>query len=84
LADVPRLIDQLAGVAARGVDQDEHAPRRQVIRGVRGDLLELALRDGGERTLCLIVPGAAQCGDRGTVRQVYLHDGWAATMHCPR
>lgn len=38
--------------------------------------------DGGERTLCLIVPGAAQCGDRGTVRQVYLHDGWAATMHC--
>ncbi|MBA3397401.1 MAG: tetratricopeptide repeat protein [Deltaproteobacteria bacterium] len=40
--------------------------------------------DGGERTLCLIVPGGAQCGDRGTVRQVYLHDGWAATMHCKR
>jgi Flp pilus assembly protein TadD len=38
--------------------------------------------DGGERTLCLLVPGAAQCGDRGTVRQVYLHDGWSATMHC--
>jgi Flp pilus assembly protein TadD len=40
--------------------------------------------DGGERTLCLLVPGAAQCGDRGTVRQVYLHDGWSVTMHCPR
>ncbi|HEU0029265.1 MAG TPA: tetratricopeptide repeat protein [Kofleriaceae bacterium] len=40
--------------------------------------------DGGERTLCLVVPGAAQCGDRGTVRQVYLHDGWTATMHCPK
>ncbi|MEO8701207.1 MAG: tetratricopeptide repeat protein, partial [Kofleriaceae bacterium] len=40
--------------------------------------------DGGERTLCLIVPGSAQCGDRGTVRQVYLHDGWTVTMHCPK
>jgi hypothetical protein len=38
--------------------------------------------DGGERTLCLLIPGAAQCGDRGTVRQVYLHDGWSVTMHC--
>jgi len=39
-------------------------------------------RAARERTLCLLVPGAAQCGDRGTVRQVYLHDGWSATMHC--
>lgn len=39
--------------------------------------------DGGERSLCLLGPGAAQCGDRGTVRQVYLHDGWTVTMHCP-
>ena len=38
--------------------------------------------DGGERTLCLLGPGAAQCGDKGTVRQVYLHDGWGVTMHC--
>jgi Flp pilus assembly protein TadD len=52
----------------------------QVAPGRRSALVA----DGGERTLCLIVPGAAQCGDRGTVRQVYLHDGWAATMHCPR
>lgn len=40
--------------------------------------------DGGEHTLCLLVPGGAQCGDRGTVRQVYLHDGWSSTMHCSK
>jgi tetratricopeptide (TPR) repeat protein len=40
--------------------------------------------DGGERTLCLLGPGSAQCGDRGTVRQVYLHDGWSVTMYCPK
>lgn len=39
--------------------------------------------DGGERSLCLLGPGAAQCGDRGTVRQIYLHDGWSVTMRCP-
>ncbi|HEX2685866.1 MAG TPA: tetratricopeptide repeat protein [Kofleriaceae bacterium] len=50
----------------------------QVAPGRRSALVA----DGGERTLCLLVPGAAQCGDRGTVRQVYLHDGWSVTMHC--
>ena len=39
--------------------------------------------DGGERSLCLLGPGAAQCGDRGTVRQIYLHDGWSVSMRCP-
>lgn len=38
--------------------------------------------EGGERSLCLIPPGTAQCGDRGTVRSVYLHDGWTVTMRC--
>jgi len=51
----------------------------QVAPGRRAALVA----DGGERTLCLIGPGAAQCGDRGTVRQVYLHDGWTTTLHCP-
>jgi tetratricopeptide (TPR) repeat protein len=36
----------------------------------------------GERSLCMIVPGTGQCGDRGTVRRVYLHDGWTVTTHC--
>jgi tetratricopeptide (TPR) repeat protein len=54
-------------------------PLGQVAPGRRSALVS----DGGERTLCLIVPGlGAQCGDRGTLRQVYLHDGWTATMHC--
>ena len=50
----------------------------QVAPGRRSALVA----DGGERTLCLLGLGAAQCGDRGTVRQVYLHDGWSVTMHC--
>ncbi len=50
----------------------------QVAAGRRSALVA----DGGERTLCLLVPGAAQCGDRGTVREVYLHDGWSVTMYC--
>lgn len=52
----------------------------QVAPGRRSALVA----DGGERTLCLLLPGGAQCGDRGTVRQVYLHDGWSSTMHCPK
>ncbi len=39
----------------------------------------------GRRTLCLLPePGTALCGDRGTVREVYLHDGWSVRMRCPR
>jgi tetratricopeptide (TPR) repeat protein len=52
----------------------------QVAPGRRSALVA----DGGARTLCLLGPGAAQCGDRGTVRQVYLHDGWSVVMHCPK
>jgi len=52
----------------------------QVAPGRRSALVA----DGGERTLCLLGPGAAQCGDRGTLRQVYLHDGWSVTLHCAK
>lgn len=52
----------------------------QVAPGRRSALVA----DGGERSLCLLGPGAAQCGDRGTVRQVYLHDGWSVTIYCPK
>lgn len=52
----------------------------QVAPGRRSALVA----DSGEHTMCLLGPGAAQCGDRGTVRQVYLHDGWRVTLHCPR
>jgi hypothetical protein len=37
----------------------------------------------GRRTLCLMEPGGGQCGDQGTVRQIYLADGWAVALHCP-
>ncbi len=38
----------------------------------------------GRRTLCLIPqPASATCGDRGTVRDVYMHEGWSLLMHCP-
>jgi tetratricopeptide (TPR) repeat protein len=40
--------------------------------------------DTGQRTLCLINKGTASCGDRGTVRQVYLHEGWEVAMKCPK
>jgi|JI10StandDraft_1071094.scaffolds.fasta_scaffold08179_2 tetratricopeptide (TPR) repeat protein len=39
----------------------------------------------GRRTVCLIPqPATAACGDRGTVREVDLADGWAVRMRCPR
>jgi tetratricopeptide (TPR) repeat protein len=38
--------------------------------------------DAGRRTVCLIVGAASTCGDRGTVRQIYLHEGWEAVMRC--
>jgi Flp pilus assembly protein TadD/TolB-like protein len=39
----------------------------------------------GRRTLCLLPqPASVTCGDRGTVREVYLHDGWSVLMHCSR
>ncbi|MBK7072733.1 MAG: tetratricopeptide repeat protein [Myxococcales bacterium] len=39
----------------------------------------------GRRTLCLVPqPGRVACGDRGTVRDVYVYDGWSLRMRCPR
>ncbi|MCE9578537.1 MAG: tetratricopeptide repeat protein [Deltaproteobacteria bacterium] len=36
----------------------------------------------GRRTLCLLPPGSGSCGDQGTVREIYLADGWSVTLHC--
>ncbi len=37
----------------------------------------------GQHAICLLEPSdAAFCGDRGTVRQAYIHDGWSTTVHC--
>ena len=39
----------------------------------------------GRHSLCLI-PGdsPARCGDPGTMRAAFLHDGWSVGMHCAR
>ncbi len=37
----------------------------------------------GRRTMCLMEPGGGTCGDQGTVREIYLADGWAVALHCP-
>lgn len=37
----------------------------------------------GRRAVCLLPPGRSVCGDRGTVREVYLHDAWEVVMKCP-
>ena len=50
-----------------------------VVGGERGALMA----PEGRRTLCLLVDARGTCGDRGTVRQAYLHDGWEVRMRCP-
>ncbi len=37
----------------------------------------------GQHTLCLLTPSSPPCGDRGTVRQLYLHEGSSVSMRCP-
>jgi hypothetical protein len=38
----------------------------------------------GKRALCLLPqPSSSTCGDQGTNREAYLHDGWSAVLHCP-
>ena len=37
----------------------------------------------GRHALCLITGGsAARCGDPGTIRAAFLHDGWSIALHC--
>jgi hypothetical protein len=37
----------------------------------------------GRHEMCLIPASAKQsCGDPGTVRKAYVHDGWAVTLRC--
>ena len=50
-----------------------------VVAGERGALVA----PEGRRTMCLLVDARGTCGDRGTVRQAYLHDGWEVRMRCP-
>jgi hypothetical protein len=39
----------------------------------------------GRHSLCLIAAdSAARCGDPGTMRAAFLHDGWSVRLHCTR
>jgi hypothetical protein len=49
---------------------------------VQGGERSVLTADAGQRTVCLIGKGAT-CGDRGTVRQVYMHEGWEVHLRCP-
>lgn len=51
---------------------------------VEGGKRSAFVAEPGERTMCVILPDSAACGDRGTVRQVYLHDDWTVTMNCTK
>jgi hypothetical protein len=47
--------------------------------GERGAFQALA----GRHTLCLVGLGSGlTCGEAGTLRQAYVHDGWAIALHC--
>ena len=52
----------------------------QVAPGRRSALVA----DGGERTLCLLGPAPAQCGDRGTRAAGLPARRLEVTMHCPK
>ena len=39
--------------------------------------------ESGRHSLCLIDHGSHdRCGQQGTVREAYIHDGWSMTTHC--
>ena len=38
----------------------------------------------GRHIVCLLPePATARCGERGTAREIFVHDGLAMTMRCP-
>ena len=40
---------------------------------------------GGRHALCLITGGSAtRCGEPGTIRAAFLHDGWSIGLHCAK
>ena len=39
----------------------------------------------GPREICALpVSDARSCGDPGTIRKAYLHEGWSLTVHCDK
>jgi len=39
----------------------------------------------GPREICALPASDPRtCGDPGTIRKAYLHEGWSLTVHCTR
>lgn len=53
----------------------------EVPAGERGAFQSLA----GRHSMCLLETGGGQtCGEPGTLRTAYVHDGWAIALHCAK
>lgn len=53
----------------------------EVAAGGRGAFRALA----GRHSMCLLADSAAgRCGQQGTVRNVFVYDGWSITLRCPK
>jgi hypothetical protein len=67
------LCNQPTHVSIDGQAMGDVAPRRKT--SVR--------THAGPREICALPAGDSRaCGDAGTVRKAYLHEGWALTVHC--
>jgi len=55
----------------------------QLLGEVAGDSRAAFQALAGRHSLCLIAAGSAvRCGDPGTMRAAFLHDGWSVGLHC--
>lgn len=57
----------------------------QLLGEVAGDSRAAFQALAGRHSLCLIARSSgARCGDPGTIRAAFLHDGWSVGLHCAR
>jgi hypothetical protein len=55
----------------------------QLLGEVTGEARAAFQALAGRHSLCLIgSDSAARCGDPGTMRAAFLHDGWSVRLHC--
>jgi hypothetical protein len=69
------LCGQPTRVSVDGQPLGEVAPRKK--SSVR--------THAGPREVCALPASDPRaCGDRGTIRKAYLHEGWSLTIHCEK
>jgi hypothetical protein len=55
----------------------------QMVGEVNGNARTAFQTTTGRHTLCLIETGSVkQCGESGTLRSAYFHEGWSVALHC--